>query len=148
MGSNRRRYVAGVTFGDLDTLSNPEPAWVQLYAVLKAAIEDGTYPPRTPMPSVRQIREESGLARGTIAKAFDRLRDEGLIIMIPGRGAFVSRRLCQAAGRYRVRAAKIPAPEPGSRGDLMQVTQVHVSRTANLLSGTALDGHDPLVSSS
>ncbi len=90
MGSNKRRYVAGVTFGDLDTLSNPEPAWLQLYTVLKTAIEDGTYPPRTPMPSVRQIREESGLARGTIAKAFDRLRDEGLIVQIPGRGAFVA----------------------------------------------------------
>ena len=97
-----------MTFGDLDTLSNPEPAWVQLYAVLKAAIEDGTYPPRTPMPSVRQIREESGLARGTIAKAFDRLRDEGLIIMIPGRGAFVSRRLCQAAGHYRAAQQRSP----------------------------------------
>ena len=148
MGSNRRRYVAGVTFGDLDTLSNPEPAWVQLYAVLKAAIEDGTYPPRTPMPSVRQIREESGLARGTIAKAFDRLRDEGLIIMIPGRGAFVSRRLCQAAGRYLCAQQRSPRRNRARAGISCQVTQVHVSRTANLLSGTALDGHDPPVSSS
>jgi DNA-binding GntR family transcriptional regulator len=57
---------------------------------LRDAIEDGTYPPRTPMPSVRQIREESGLARGTIAKAFDKLRADGLIMMVPGRGPFVA----------------------------------------------------------
>ena len=92
MGRKQRRYVAGVSFADLGTLDNPEPAWLQLYAMLKAAIEDGTYPPRTPMPTVRQIHEESGLARGTIAKAFDRLRDEGLIIQIPGRGPFVAPR--------------------------------------------------------
>lgn len=42
------------------------------------------------MPSVRQIREESGLARGTIAKAFDKLRADGLIMMVPGRGPFVA----------------------------------------------------------
>lgn len=92
MSRDQRRYVTGVSFVDLGTLSNPEPAWIQLYTLLKAAIEDGTYPPRTPMPSVRQIREESGLARGTIAKAFDRLRDEGLILQIPGRGPFVAPR--------------------------------------------------------
>lgn len=90
MPASKRRYVPGVTFGDLDTVSNPEPAWIQLYTVLRAAIEDGTYPPRAPMPSVRQIHEESGLARATIAKAFDRLRVEGLVVMIPGRGPFVA----------------------------------------------------------
>ena len=90
MSRDQRRYVTGVEFGTLGTLSNPEPAWIQLYTLLKTAIQDGTYPPRTPMPSVRQIREESGLARGTIAKAFDRLRDEGLIVQIPGRGPFVA----------------------------------------------------------
>lgn len=84
------RYVAGVDFGTLDILSNPEPAWRQLYNALKSAILDGTYPPRTPMPTARQIREESGLARATIAKAYDRLQEDGLIVMIPGRGAFVA----------------------------------------------------------
>jgi len=90
MGKNQRRYVPGVDFGTLGDVSNPDPAWVQLYTMLKTAIEDGTYPPRSPMPTVRQIREESGLARGTIAKAFDRLRDEGLIVIVSGRGPFVA----------------------------------------------------------
>ena len=65
------------------------------------------------MPAVRQIREESGLARGTIAKAFDRLRDEGLIIMIPGRGAFVSRRVMP--GRPGTGTVGGPAPKEDPR---------------------------------
>jgi GntR family transcriptional regulator len=80
-----------MTFEVIDRMSD-EPVWLQLYALLKAGIEDGAYPPRTPLPSARQIQQESGLARATIAKAFDRLRDEGLIRIVPGRGPFVAPR--------------------------------------------------------
>jgi DNA-binding transcriptional regulator YhcF (GntR family) len=79
-----------VTFEVIDPMSD-EPVWLQLYGMLRLGIGDGTYAPGTPLPSTRQIQEESGLARATIAKAFDRLRDEGLIRMVPGRGPFVSR---------------------------------------------------------
>jgi GntR family transcriptional regulator len=79
-----------VTFEVIDPMSD-EPVWLQLYGMLRRGIEDGTYPPGTPLPSTRQIQQESGLARATIAKAFDRLRDEGLARMVPGRGPFVSR---------------------------------------------------------
>jgi GntR family transcriptional regulator len=80
-----------VTFEVIDPMSD-EPVWIQLYSILKAGIDDGTYPPRTPLPSARQIQQESGLARGTIAKAVDRLRAEGLVRIVPGRGPFVARR--------------------------------------------------------
>ena len=69
-----------------------EPVWLQLYVLLKTGIDDGTYPPRTPLPSARVIKEESGLARATITKAVNRLRDEGYIRIVPGRGPFVARR--------------------------------------------------------
>ena len=68
------------------------PVWLPLYVTLKDAVLNGTYPPRTPLPSVRQIKAECELDKNTIAKAFDRLRDEGLIVQIPGRGAFVAPR--------------------------------------------------------
>ena len=79
-----------MTFEVIDAMSD-EPVWLQLYGMLRRGIGDGTYPPGTPLPSTRQIQQESGLARATIAKAFDRLRDEGLVRMVPGRGPFVSR---------------------------------------------------------
>ena len=80
-----------MTFEVIDPVSDV-PVWIQLYEILRRGLEDGTYPPRTPLPTARQIREESGLARATIAKAFDRLRDEGLIRIVPGRGPFAAPR--------------------------------------------------------
>ena len=79
-----------MTFEVIDPMSD-ELVWLQLYAMQRRGIDAGTNLPGTPLPSTRQIQEESGLARATIAKAFDRLRDEGLIRMVPGRGPFVSR---------------------------------------------------------
>lgn len=78
-----------VNYGSIDPLGD-EPAWVQLYRAIKAAIESGEFPPRTPLPSTRQIQQETGLSRITIGKAYTRLRDEGLIRMPPGRGPFVA----------------------------------------------------------
>ncbi|MBV9379887.1 MAG: winged helix-turn-helix transcriptional regulator [Streptosporangiaceae bacterium] len=65
------------------------PVWIQLYNILLAGIHDGTWAPHTRLPSARTIQEESGLARETTKKAFNRLRDEGLVKMVPGRGPFV-----------------------------------------------------------
>ena len=79
-----------MTFELIDPMSD-EPVWLQLYGLLRRGIEDGTYAPHTPA-SARQIQEESGLARATIAKAFDRLRDEGYVRIVPGRGPFVAPR--------------------------------------------------------
>ena len=78
-------------FESIDRLS-AEPVWVQLYTLLKSGIEDETWPPRTPLPSARQIQEETGLARQTVHKAFARLQAEGLITMVPGRGPHVAAR--------------------------------------------------------
>lgn len=89
MGVNRHRYLLGVTFGAIDPLGD-SPVWVQVYGVLRTAIDDGTYPPRTPLPSVRYIQELTGLSRPTITKAYDRLVSEGLVRMVPGRGPFVA----------------------------------------------------------
>lgn len=75
----------------IDVMSDV-PVWMQLYELLKKGIEDGTWPQRTPLPSARQIQQESGLARATIAKAVDRLREEGYVRIVPGRGPFVSPR--------------------------------------------------------
>ena len=80
-----------MTFEVIDPMGDV-PVWIQLYDLLRRSIEDGTYPPRTPLPSAREIQQESGLARATIAKAYDRLKDEGLVRFVPGRGPFVAPR--------------------------------------------------------
>jgi DNA-binding GntR family transcriptional regulator len=70
----------------------PEPAFVQLAAIIRVRIEDGTYPARGRIPSITEIVSETGLAIGTVRKAVKVLADEGLLVTVPGHGTFVTER--------------------------------------------------------
>lgn len=66
------------------------PRWQQVAEVVRGRIADGTYPPRTRVPSVMQLVDEYGIAQATAQKVLSNLRDEGLIYTSPGLGSFVS----------------------------------------------------------
>ncbi|MEV8595027.1 winged helix-turn-helix domain-containing protein [Streptomyces sp. NPDC052012] len=66
------------------------PRWRQVAAVIRSRIEDGTYAPRTRVPSVIQIIAEFGVASATAQKVNQNLKKEGLIYTEPGLGSFVS----------------------------------------------------------
>jgi GntR family transcriptional regulator len=68
---------------------DPTPLYEQLAAILRNDIGSGVYGPRDPIPSESTLQQEHGVARGTVRRALDILRDEGLIITITGRGTFV-----------------------------------------------------------
>ena len=70
----------------------PEPAFVQLAAIIRARIDDGTYPARSRIPSITEIVGETGLAIGTVRKAVRVLAGEGLVVTVPGHGTFVTER--------------------------------------------------------
>ncbi len=65
------------------------PVYVQVADILRARIESGQLPPDRPVPSESQLEQEFGIARGTARKAIALLREEGLIVTVPGRGSFV-----------------------------------------------------------
>lgn len=65
------------------------PAYVQLAAILRARIDSGVITAR--LPSEKDLHDEFGLAPMTIRKAVRMLADEGLVVVVPGRGTFVSR---------------------------------------------------------
>jgi DNA-binding transcriptional regulator YhcF (GntR family) len=65
------------------------PVYRQLADMLRGQILSGAIPPRTPVPSARTLSQEHGIAMGTVMRAFDVLREEGLIRTIPGRGMYV-----------------------------------------------------------
>jgi GntR family transcriptional regulator len=67
------------------------PRWRQVADVIRQRIADGTYPPRTRVPSVIQLATEFGIAQATAQKVHAGLRAEGLIYTEPGLGSFVSR---------------------------------------------------------
>lgn len=70
----------------------PEPAYVQLAAIIRERIEDGTYAPRDAIPSITDLVTDTGLAIGTVRKAIGVLIEEGLVVTVPGRGTFVKPR--------------------------------------------------------
>ncbi len=59
-----------------------------VYGVLRAAILDGTVPPGGQLRE-RDIAADLGVSRSPLREALTRLEEEGLIVKIPFRGAFV-----------------------------------------------------------
>jgi GntR family transcriptional regulator len=72
----------------IDHLSGT-PVYVQLAAILRAAITSGELEADRPLPSYMTLMQEHGIARGTAAKAVQVLVSEGLVRIVPGRGAYV-----------------------------------------------------------
>jgi DNA-binding GntR family transcriptional regulator len=62
---------------------------MQLAAVLRKAITDGTYQPGTATPSITTLSQEYGHARQTCSKALGVLVKEGLLVRYPGLGYYV-----------------------------------------------------------
>lgn len=67
------------------------PVYQQLAAILRDRISSGELAAGRPLPSYVTLVQQYGVARGTAAKAVGVLVDEGLVRIVPGRGAFVIR---------------------------------------------------------
>ena len=74
----------------IDHLSGT-PVYLQLAGLLRAQIERGEIEQDRPLPSYTTLVQEHEVARGTAAKAVQVLVDEGLVKIVPGRGAYVTR---------------------------------------------------------
>jgi GntR family transcriptional regulator len=68
------------------------PAYQQLAAILRRAIERGDYPPHRKIPSEATLMQEHDLARETVRKAVRVLAAEGLVTVVQGRGVYVTER--------------------------------------------------------
>lgn len=69
----------------------PEPAYVQLAAILRARIESGEFD-TGPLPSNRTLRQEYGIGEFAVTHALRTLVDEQLIYSVPRRGYYAVRR--------------------------------------------------------
>jgi len=67
-----------------------ETVWEQMYDILRERIEKGVYKPRNPIPSITHLEQEFGVARGTVRKVLGKLKDDGLLRAVPGKGTFVT----------------------------------------------------------
>lgn len=79
----------------MDTLTvdthSPEPSYLQVARQLRERIESGEIGPREPLPSLKRMVQETGLAVGTVRHAIDLLVKEGYAYTVPGRGTFAAR---------------------------------------------------------
>lgn len=73
----------------IDTRSS-EPSYRQLARQLREAVESGEIAPDEPLPSLTRIRQETGLALGTIQQAVRLLVADGIAYTVPGRGTFAA----------------------------------------------------------
>ncbi len=70
---------------------NPEsgiPIYRQLADIISAEIKSGAMPSGTKLPTVRELAEETQVARGTVKRAYEELRRDGVVEMTQGRGTF------------------------------------------------------------
>ena len=65
------------------------PIYLQLAAILRGQIERGELAPRRPLPSINRLAQQYEVARGTVEKTVQVLRDEGLVRTVIGRGVYV-----------------------------------------------------------
>jgi len=66
-----------------------EPAYRQLYRLLRKAILDGRLPAQAKLPSSRELARDLGVARNTIIQVYEQLAVEGYVNAGAGRGTFV-----------------------------------------------------------
>jgi DNA-binding transcriptional regulator YhcF (GntR family) len=80
------------------------PPYQQIFEQIRAAIERGTLPPDAPLPTVRQLAGDLGVAPNTVARAYADLQDAGWLISEGRRGTRVASKTPATDRRARVTA--------------------------------------------
>ena len=69
--------------------SNDKPIFLQLAELIKSEIISGKHPTGKKLPSVREFAFEFQINPNTVQKALQILEEEGYIITLPKKGAYV-----------------------------------------------------------
>lgn len=75
------------------------PIYRQLVDSIRTAIKKGELLPEQKLPTVQELSEQLGIARGTIKRVYDELELQGMVEKVQGRGTFVCYRPTEATGR-------------------------------------------------
>jgi GntR family transcriptional regulator len=87
-------------------LADPRPIEEQIAAGIRHALAQGTVAADQDLPPVRQLAGDLGVHWNTVARAYRKLADEGLVTVRQGRGAVISPR---ARARVKVSRAAMRA---------------------------------------
>jgi GntR family transcriptional regulator len=108
--------------------NDPRPIYAQLVTGIKEQVQTGQLKPGDALPSVRELSGVLGINLHTVHKAYQLLRDQGVVIFRLGRGARVAPLRAtpddpgQAAGsiRERLRETVIEAFHLGLTAQMVQ----------------------------
>ena len=104
-----------------DDWRRPGSSAQALAEALRALVVDGRLAVRTRVPSERALAPELGVSRGTVSRAYDRLREDGFLLSARGAGSWLTLPDAQVPGMAQRPApawgvdlsiAALPAPEP------------------------------------
>jgi len=110
---------------------------------LRAMVVDGRIAARTRMPSERALAPELGVSRGTVTRAYDRLRADGFLVSARGAGSWLTlpgdaapagptppAEAGDGTRRHDLAVAALPAPEPLLADAAARATRVLARHTA------------------
>jgi 2-aminoadipate transaminase len=103
--------------------SNREPLYRQLASSVQQRIRSGALPPRTRLPTVRQLAQQLGVTRLTVHSAYAELQAGGWIEATVGRGTFVAERIEQLITPPEAQLGRELTPT-GMLTDLLRMTQL------------------------
>lgn len=70
--------------------SSPTPLWAQLESAVRDQVATRSLIPGTAVPSVRELARRLAINPATVAKAYQRLVAEGVLVVRRGEGTFVA----------------------------------------------------------
>ena len=81
--------MANINFTQIEEGSRT-PKYAQIMNLIKSDIENGIFSRGERIPSINETSEEFLISRDTVEKAYARLREQGIIKSVPGKGYYVS----------------------------------------------------------
>ena len=85
------------------------PIYRQLVDMIRASVRKGTLVSGQQLPTVQELAQELGVARGTIKRAYDELEHQGMIEKVQGRGTFIAYQPLHSGSRKEQAMAAIDA---------------------------------------
>jgi GntR family transcriptional regulator len=82
-------------------ISSPEPVYEQIVRQVQGGVAQGHLKPGDPLPTVRQLATDLELNRNTVARAYKRLEDQGVILTAGRKGTFVRDDAMREVGRLK-----------------------------------------------
>lgn len=112
--------------------ASPTPKYQQIVEQVRALVATGELPPRTPLPSVRQLATDLGINVNTVLAAYRALEAEDIILLRHGARAVVHPRLARAVEPRRDDVERIRAALERTRTDalLLGMTLEHLRTLA------------------